>query len=65
MCAVIVKEQYLGGWHSFTCRFFCRIAKFRIATIYTGYYAKNHISSPITMQKNVHLIYGFVCLEGQ
>ena len=35
-----------------------------MAAICTSYYAKNHISSPITMQI-VNLIYGFVCLEGQ
>ena len=64
MCLVIVKEQYLGGWLCFTCLFFCRIAKFKMAAICTSYYANNHISSPITMQI-VNVIYGFVCLEDQ
>ena len=35
-----------------------------MAAICTSYYAKNQISSPITMQ-NVNVIYGLVCLEGQ
>ena len=64
MCSVIVKEQYLGGWHCFTCLLFCGIAKFKMAATCTSYYAKNHISSPITMQI-VNVIYGFTCLDGQ
>ena len=40
---------------------FCRIEKFKMAAICTSYYAKNHISSPITMPI-VNVIYGFVCL---
>ena len=34
-----------------------------MAALGTSYYAKNHISSPITMQI-LNVIYGFVCLDG-
>ena len=33
VCSNIIKEQYLGGWHCFTCFFFWRIAKFNMAAI--------------------------------
>ena len=43
---------------------FGRKTQFKMAATCTNYYAKNGISSPITMQI-VKAIYGFVCLEGQ
>ena len=41
-----------------------RKTQFKMAATCTKYYAKNGISSPITL-KIVNAIYGFVCLEGQ
>ena len=43
---------------------FGRKTQFKMAATCTNYYAKNGISSQITMQI-VNAIYGFVCLEGQ
>ena len=33
ICLVIVKEQYLGGLHCYTCLLFRRMAKFKMAAI--------------------------------
>ena len=43
---------------------FGRKTQFKMAATYTNYYAKNGISSPISM-KIINTIYEFVCLEGQ
>ena len=58
-------QRTIPGWLTlFYMFFFCRIAKFKMAAIFTSYFAKNHISSPKPMQI-VNVIYGFVSLEGR
>ena len=56
------QRTILPGWLTlFYMSLFCRIAKFKMAAICTSYYAKNHISLPITMQIVSVIYYNFNC----